>query len=138
MKMKTLTRIEFEEEYSNILQGEEFKEYMTLHNGILYIEEHRTEKTKGGIIKPEMVVEKEKNMTNDAIFYRVLKVGKEVRNIKVGDLIQKGRLSPFGVDLDGRRLYIRHENDTVGIRRKGGVDLNEMIDAAKEFSNFQG
>ena len=92
---------------------------MPLHNGVLLETQTVEEKTESGIYLPTAEVEKQKNTINDAVAWKVAKIGPEVVNLKVGDWVIMGGNTPFAVELQ-EGLYLQvFENWIVGLFREG-------------------
>jgi co-chaperonin GroES (HSP10) len=114
----------------------EFDQFNPLHNGILYKDPVVSAKTDSGLYKPQEAIDKEEATLRDDRSIEVLKIGKDVQNVRVGDRVWHSRVTPFPIQLDGKPYMIVFENQLVGHLRKGGVYPEDLVDTTKIFSAF--
>lgn len=78
----------------------------------LVIEQVEAEEvSKSGIILPDSAKEKPSEG-------KVLAVGKEVKEVKTGDLVLYGKYGPTEVKVDGREVLIAKEEDILAVVKK--------------------
>lgn len=104
--------------------NQKYDSYWPLHNGIV-LERHKIrDKSKGGILIPESAQKTNENTVEDDLAYRVLKVGPEITNVKVGDFVFTSMDSQYVLYLeDGpskENLYYQiFEQWVLGVIREG-------------------
>lgn len=79
-----------------IIPGNEqnLSEYYPLHNMVLLAPHVVREQTDSGVLFSPAEVQAQKDIVNSGIAYKVVKVGPEVVNCKVGDYVIKGSPQP--------------------------------------------
>lgn len=98
---------------------QKLEQYFPLHNGIVVELPVIVEMTEGGIHIPQSVKNKMGVSIEDDQAWKVVKIGPECVNIKVGDWIMFSRQTPIALMLDNKLYYQFFENFVVGLFRAG-------------------
>jgi co-chaperonin GroES (HSP10) len=106
-----------------------------IHDGIIVESFVVSETTKGGLFKPEEVVEKEKATMKDDQYRKVVAVGPECKNVKVGDEVLFGRSTPFNMNFDGVDYMHYFEHQVIQIYTT--EENRELIDNSRYISSYR-
>ena len=106
-----------------------------IHDGVLVESFVVSETTTGGLFKPEEVIEKEKATMKDDQYRKVVAVGPECKNVKVGDEVLFGRSSPFHMSFDGVDYMHYFEHQVIQIYTK--EEDRELVDNSRYISSYR-